>query len=191
MSLQNRIFRTLFKDQIIHQPTGGFEGSTAIVTGQNRLSAGDQLDTQRIPPGNTKGYQISGIRAGWHPSRAMDASAALENITTLGSRVHGSGVHESDTNLIVFARPGCLVRESYCGPPVPPPRLQSTGTFKPQKRTFASPNETPDEKRIEGVGEHLTTREDHNDLSRFAKFHSRGVHAHPFSTRAPQVQSRW
>lgn len=80
------------------------ESTAQLARRQDRLSPGDRLDTQRIPPGGTKGYQVFGVRAGWRPCRGMDVTAGLENITNLDYRVLGSGVNEPGTNFTLAVR---------------------------------------------------------------------------------------
>jgi hemoglobin/transferrin/lactoferrin receptor protein len=87
-------------------PTGRWwaESTAQLARRQDRLSPGDRLDTQRIPPGGTKGYQVFGVRAGWRPCRGMDVTAGLENMTNLDYRVLGSGVNEPGTNFTLAVR---------------------------------------------------------------------------------------
>ncbi len=80
------------------------ETTAQLARHQDRLSPGDQQDTQRIPPGGTKGYQVYGIRAGWRPSRALDVTVGVENVTNLDYRILGSGINEAGTNLTVAVR---------------------------------------------------------------------------------------
>jgi hemoglobin/transferrin/lactoferrin receptor protein len=70
---------------------------------QDKLSSGDQRDTQRIPQGGTPGYETYGFRGGWHPCPEFTLTAAIENITDEDYRIHGSGVNEPGLNLVVAA----------------------------------------------------------------------------------------
>jgi len=79
------------------------EAASTVAGGQHRLSAGDQLDTQRIPPGGTPGYDVYHLRAGWRVNRNFALNAALENILDADYRIHGSGVNEPGRNLILSA----------------------------------------------------------------------------------------
>lgn len=79
------------------------EASSTVAGGQHRLSSGDRLDTQRIPPGGTPGYDVYHLRAGWNVNRNLSFTAALENILDADYRIHGSGVNEPGRNLIVTA----------------------------------------------------------------------------------------
>jgi hemoglobin/transferrin/lactoferrin receptor protein len=77
--------------------------SEALVTlarHQDRLSLGDQGDTQRIPPGGTRGYHVYTVRAGWRPNERVDIFAACENITDEDYRIHGSGINEPGMNFV-------------------------------------------------------------------------------------------
>jgi hemoglobin/transferrin/lactoferrin receptor protein len=68
---------------------------------QDHLNAADRLDTQRIPPRGTPGYNILTLRAGWRPCKNFTLTAALENVTDEDYRVHGSGLNEAGRNLII------------------------------------------------------------------------------------------
>jgi hemoglobin/transferrin/lactoferrin receptor protein len=76
------------------------EGSVILARHQDRLSLGDQGDTQRIPPGGTRGYHVYSVRAGWRPTAFWDVYAACENISNEDYRIHGSGVNEAGTNFV-------------------------------------------------------------------------------------------
>lgn len=57
----------------------------------DRLSSGDQRDTQRIPPGGTPGYAVLHLRGGWQATEKVALTAAVENLLDTAYRVHGSG----------------------------------------------------------------------------------------------------
>jgi hemoglobin/transferrin/lactoferrin receptor protein len=77
------------------------EGVLTLARHQDRLSLGDQTDTQRIPPGGTHGYHVYTVRAGWKPTAFLDLYAACENITNEDYRIHGSGINEPGTNFVI------------------------------------------------------------------------------------------
>ena len=77
------------------------EGRITAAGKQDKLSARDQRDTQRIPPGGTPGYLVASIRAGLHVSENLELTAALENITDEDYRIHGSGVNQPGINAII------------------------------------------------------------------------------------------
>lgn len=77
------------------------EGLAVIADEQDNLSAADRLDTQRIPPGGTPGYQVFTLRGGWDIHRYVTLSAALENVTDEDYRIHGSGSNEPGRNFIL------------------------------------------------------------------------------------------
>jgi hemoglobin/transferrin/lactoferrin receptor protein len=79
------------------------EAASTVSAGQHRLSASDRLDTQRIPPGGTPGYDIYHLRAGWQVNKYFGLNASLENILDADYRIHGSGVNEPGRNLILSA----------------------------------------------------------------------------------------
>jgi hemoglobin/transferrin/lactoferrin receptor protein len=69
----------------------------------DRLSAEDERDTQRIPPGGTPGYAVCNLRAGSRLTRSLDLTVALENIFDQDYRIHGSGINEPGRNLVLTA----------------------------------------------------------------------------------------
>lgn len=79
------------------------EGQVTAADRQDRLSAGDIADTQRIPPGGTPGYVIFTARAGWHVTDNLTLTAAVENLTDADYRIHGSGQNEPGLNAILTA----------------------------------------------------------------------------------------
>jgi len=79
------------------------EGSVTAADRQDRLSAGDKADTQRIPPGGTPGYVILAVRAGWKVTDNFTLTAAVENLTDEDYRIHGSGQNEPGINAVVTA----------------------------------------------------------------------------------------
>jgi hemoglobin/transferrin/lactoferrin receptor protein len=80
------------------------EGLVQIVDRQDRLSAGDLRDTQRIPPGGTPGYTVATLRSGWNVNDKVTVTAAVENFTDESYRIHGSGVNEPGVNFIFGAQ---------------------------------------------------------------------------------------
>ena len=67
---------------------------------QNRLSADDQRDTSRIPPGGTPGYAVLSMRTGYRVTEKVSATFAIENVTDEDYRIHGSGVNEPGRNFL-------------------------------------------------------------------------------------------
>ena len=80
------------------------EGRITAADKQDQLSARDQRDTQRIPPGGTPSYLVASIRAGLQVSENLELTAALENITDEDYRIHGSGVNQPGINAIIGAK---------------------------------------------------------------------------------------
>jgi len=72
-------------------------------TKADKLSAEDELDTQRIPPGGTPGYAACHVRAGTQLTRALALAVAVENVFDEDYRIHGSGVNEPGRNVILTA----------------------------------------------------------------------------------------
>ena len=88
------------------QPAGEtFWLETAVDAAEkaDRLSADDERDTQRIPPGGTPGYAVLTLRGGVTVAEALELTLALENVTDEDYRIHGSGVNEPGRNLVVQA----------------------------------------------------------------------------------------
>ncbi len=79
------------------------EGNVLIADRQDRLSASDRRDTQRIPPGGTPGYTVATVRSGWRVSDSFTLTAAVENVFDEDYRIHGSGVNEPGVNFIFGA----------------------------------------------------------------------------------------
>ena len=77
------------------------EGTAQLARHQDRLSPGDQLDTQRIPPGGTRGYQVFSLRGYYKPWEHTRLFAAVENIANEDYRYLGSGINEPGTNVVV------------------------------------------------------------------------------------------
>ncbi len=77
------------------------EGTLTMVKGQDKLSARDAGDTQRIPPGGTPGFSVISIRGGKELFEDFDLFLGLENISDKDYRIHGSGQNESGLNAII------------------------------------------------------------------------------------------
>ncbi len=80
------------------------EGSASLARRQDRLSPGDIADTQRIPPGGTGGYSVYALRGGWRPTDYLSFTASVENVTDEDYRIHGSGLNEPGTNVVLATR---------------------------------------------------------------------------------------
>lgn len=70
----------------------------------DKLSAGDQRDTQRIPPGGTPSYTVWHASVGWQIADDATLDMGVDNITDADCRVHGSGSNSPGRNLIVGMR---------------------------------------------------------------------------------------
>jgi hemoglobin/transferrin/lactoferrin receptor protein len=77
------------------------EGTVRITGEQDKLSPDDRTDTQRIPPGGSPGYTVYGLRAGVELIDDLKVFAALENVTDVNYRPHGSGNNEPGINAVV------------------------------------------------------------------------------------------
>ncbi len=77
------------------------EGTLTMVSGQDKLSARDAGDTQRIPPGGTPGFTVYSLRGGKELSENVDVFLGLENIADKDYRLHGSGQNEAGLNAII------------------------------------------------------------------------------------------
>jgi hemoglobin/transferrin/lactoferrin receptor protein len=67
----------------------------------DKLSAGDQRDTQRIPPGGTPSYTLWNLNVGWAISDQATLDAGVDNITDVDYRVHGSGSNGVGRNFVL------------------------------------------------------------------------------------------
>ena len=70
---------------------------------EDRLTAADKADTQRIPPGGTPGYAVTDLRCGWRVKKGFSLVAAVENVFDKDYRIHGSGSNEPGRNFILSA----------------------------------------------------------------------------------------
>jgi len=77
------------------------EGLVRIAGEADRLSTRDKSDTQRIPPGGTPRYTVIVLRGGAELVEGLHASLAVENLTNQDYRIHGSGVNEPGTNVVL------------------------------------------------------------------------------------------
>lgn len=66
----------------------------------DKLSADDQRDTQRIPPGGTPGYVVCALRSQIKITGSISLSLAVENLADEDYRIHGSGVNEPGRQLV-------------------------------------------------------------------------------------------
>jgi hemoglobin/transferrin/lactoferrin receptor protein len=78
-----------------------FEAVTRMADNQDRLSPGDERDTQRIPPGGTPGYGVLTLRGGVRVTKDLKLNAAIENVFDKDYRIHGSGQNEPGRNLLL------------------------------------------------------------------------------------------
>lgn len=80
------------------------EGTATIAHQQDRLSSGDERDTQRIPPGGTPEYETFSIRGGYRVNENITLTMGVENIFNEDYRIHGSGVNAPGTNFVLGLR---------------------------------------------------------------------------------------
>jgi hemoglobin/transferrin/lactoferrin receptor protein len=78
-----------------------FEAYSVVADKQEKLSPDDESDTSRIPPGGTPGYVTYNVRGGLKLSEELRVAAAVENITNVDYRIHGSGVNAPGTNFVI------------------------------------------------------------------------------------------
>ncbi|MHC4944268.1 MAG: TonB-dependent receptor plug domain-containing protein [Planctomycetota bacterium] len=67
----------------------------------DKLSERDKADTQRIPPGGTPGYFVFHLRSGWKIMKDLTLSVAIENISNVDYRIHGSGQNEPGRSIVM------------------------------------------------------------------------------------------
>lgn len=65
----------------------------------DKLSAGDQNDLQRIPPGGTPGYRLWHLRSHFKLTPRLRVDLALDNLLDEAYRNHGSGSNEPGRNV--------------------------------------------------------------------------------------------
>lgn len=82
---------------------GDFHCGTDVMRAEDadRLSVGDENDTQRIPPGGTPSYTLWNLRCGFRFDERANLELACENVTDVDYRVHGSGSNGLGRNFIV------------------------------------------------------------------------------------------
>ncbi|MDD4101253.1 MAG: TonB-dependent receptor [Kiritimatiellae bacterium] len=79
------------------------EACGRVTDKEDRLTASDKTDTQRIPPGGTPGYAVADLRCGWKMKENLSVVAAVENFFDKDYRIHGSGSNEPGRNFILSA----------------------------------------------------------------------------------------
>jgi len=80
------------------------EGRVLAAGEEDRLTASDRADNQRIPSLGTPSYVTYMVHAGWLATEHLELTTGLENITNEDYRNHGSGQNESGFNAIVGAK---------------------------------------------------------------------------------------
>jgi hemoglobin/transferrin/lactoferrin receptor protein len=79
------------------------EGVCLAADKADQLSADDERDTQRIPPGGTPGYAVLSLRGGARLFESLTLSAGLDNLLDQDYRIHGSGVNEPGRSVTLAA----------------------------------------------------------------------------------------
>ena len=84
-------------------PLDRFFAETRVLHAENadKLSFGDQRDTSRIPRGGTPGYTVWHSYGGFNFDERTTVLLALENITDVDYRIHGSGLNMAGRNLVI------------------------------------------------------------------------------------------
>ncbi|MCW1922153.1 TonB-dependent receptor [Luteolibacter arcticus] len=80
------------------------EGRVLAAGEEDRLTASDRADNQRIPSLGTPSYITYMLHAGWLATSNLELTAGLENISNEDYRNHGSGQNEPGFNAIVGAK---------------------------------------------------------------------------------------
>ncbi len=68
---------------------------------QDKLSPGDEKDTDRIPPGGTPGYYLLNVGGSCPLGDGSSVSLQVQNVTNRDWRVHGSGLNGPGTNVVL------------------------------------------------------------------------------------------
>ena len=79
------------------------EIAEVAVDKEDRLTAKDRSDTQRIPPGGTPGYMVTDLRVGWRVWEGLSLVFGIENLLDKDYRIHGSGSNEPGRNYVLSA----------------------------------------------------------------------------------------
>jgi len=79
------------------------EAAERAVDTEDRLTASDKTDTQRIPAGGTPGYAVTDLRCGWRAGKGFSLVAGVENVFDKDYRIHGSGSNEPGRNFVLSA----------------------------------------------------------------------------------------
>ena len=79
------------------------EGQIIIMSKADKLSARDQNDIERIPPGGTPGFSTANIRFGYLVNDNVQLTFSIDNLLDKNYRVHGSGQNEVGRNMIASA----------------------------------------------------------------------------------------
>ncbi len=80
------------------------EGRVLAADEEDRLTAGDRADNQRILSLGTPGYIVYMLHGGWRVCEHMELTLGVENISNEDYRNHGSGQNEAGTNFITGAK---------------------------------------------------------------------------------------
>ena len=80
------------------------EGRVLAAAEQNRLTASDRGDSQRIPSGGTPDYIVYMLHGGWQATDNLELTCGLENVSDEDYRNHGSGQNEPGFNAILGAK---------------------------------------------------------------------------------------
>jgi hemoglobin/transferrin/lactoferrin receptor protein len=80
------------------------EGRVLAAAEEDRLSASDRADVQRIPTLGTPSYMVYMLHGGWQATDHLELTAGLENISDDDYRNHGSGQNEAGFNAILGAK---------------------------------------------------------------------------------------
>ena len=85
---------------------GNFHAGTEVVRAEDadKLSFRDRGDSQRIPMGGTPSYTVWNARCGWRIDERSSLEVAVENITDVDYRVHGSGSNSLGRNFVMGMR---------------------------------------------------------------------------------------
>jgi len=76
-------------------------GELTLAGKADKLSEGDEGDTQRIPPGGTPSYQVFNVYSGWQATNNLMLTVQLNNVFDEAYRSHGSGSNEPGRNLVL------------------------------------------------------------------------------------------
>lgn len=98
----SRLAPAMARATVRYTPTAkvSLEAALTVAGRQDRLSARDLTDIQRIPPGGTPGYAVIDLHGRWQASERWHLYVGATNIGDIDYRLHGSGSNEPGASIV-------------------------------------------------------------------------------------------